>query len=450
MAVDLEELQLRLEKELCEVSQDTLIKLAVFFKFEQGKYQAKSKLNLARFLRRHIEEEVAQYGDENECRSFLGKIREQLTEVTEKDSPEEQTMNKELEVLKIQLDNLEKDHQKQVEALQTKMEETELKASHVTTANVSKPITNDLKQVLRREFKINGQIGEVRQIESALSDGYPEPEVTDAIIRAITCMQLRSYLETISNLTLPRLRAILRSHFQEKSATELYQQLTTIVQSPEESPQSFLIRALDLRQKVLFASKEAGVMIKYDENLVQGLFLHSLETGLHHEAVRTKLRPFLQQSDITDELLIEQLNLIVSTETERQKKFGRARKVNNVQAVKSLTPDGEQPVEQEQSIKEKKVPKQGELVTAIKTVQAELAELRETLTNQQVRAKEHETSHKEDQVRRSRKLCAKCQETNHVNCDHCFRCGSSDHFARGCKKRQNSGNGRWLPPRDRK
>ena len=67
----------------------------------------------------------------------------------------------------------------------------------------------------------------------------------------------------------------LRSHFQEKSATELYQQLTTIVQSPEESPQSFLIRALDLRQKVLFASKEAGVKIKSDGSLVQGLFLHS-------------------------------------------------------------------------------------------------------------------------------------------------------------------------------
>ncbi len=176
----------------------------------------------------------------------------------------------------------------------------------------------------------------------------------DVVIRAITpSMQLRSYLETISNLTLPRLRAILRSHFQEKCATELYQQLTTIVQAPDESPQSFLIRALDLRQKVLFASKEAGVKIKYDESLVQGLFLHSLETGLHHEAVRSKLRPFLQQSEVTDELLIEQMNLIVSTETERQKKFGRAsqvkqRKVNNVQAVKSSVTDGEQSVEQEQ------------------------------------------------------------------------------------------------------
>ena len=83
--------------------------------------------------------------------------------------------------------------------------------------------------------------------------------MTDAIITAITpSMQLRSYLETVSNLTLPRLPPILRLHFQEKSVTELYQQLATIVQSPDEIPQSFLIRALNLRQKVLFASKERG------------------------------------------------------------------------------------------------------------------------------------------------------------------------------------------------
>ena len=67
----------------------------------------------------------------------------------------------ELEVLKQQLDNLEKDHQKQMKALQTKMEETELKAT--TTTTVSKPVTNYLKQVLRMDFKINSQIGEPGQ-----------------------------------------------------------------------------------------------------------------------------------------------------------------------------------------------------------------------------------------------------------------------------------------------
>ena len=455
MAMDLEELQLQLEKVLCEVSEDILIKLAVFLKLDEVKFQGKSKLSITRLLRREIEEQVVQIEDENQCRVFLEEIRGQIeSEITDKEAPPKEIGNKELEVLKQQLDNLEKDHQKQVEALQSKMEESELKA---TATSVSKPTTNDLKSVLRREFKINGQIGEpgqkdkltfvslVRQIESASSKGYSETEVIDGVIRAIIpSMQLRSYLETVSDLTLPKLRAILRSHFQKKSATELYQQLTTIVQSPEESPQSFLIRALDLRQN--------------DESLVQGLFLHSLETGLHHEAVRTKLRPFLQPPDITDELLIEQMNIIVSTETERQKKFGKAtqarqRKINNVQAVKSSSADVGEPIEQDllnQVVKEKKGPKQGELVSALKTVKAELAELRETLTNQQAKAKEQETGYKENQAGRRGRLCTKCQEAKELNCDHCFRCGSSDHFARGCKKRPNSGNGRWLQPRDRK
>ena len=169
MAMDLEELQLQLENVLCEVSEDILIKLAVFLKLDEVKYQGKSKLSITRLLRREIEEQVAQIEDENQCRVFREKTRE--------------TGNKELDVLKQQLDNLEKDHQKQVETLQSKMEESELKA---TATSVSKPTTNDLKSVLRREFKINGQIGEpgqkdkltfvslVRQIESASSKDYSE------------------------------------------------------------------------------------------------------------------------------------------------------------------------------------------------------------------------------------------------------------------------------------
>ena len=46
MAVDLEELQVRVKKELCEVSQDTLIRLAVFFKLEQGNTRQNQSLVL--------------------------------------------------------------------------------------------------------------------------------------------------------------------------------------------------------------------------------------------------------------------------------------------------------------------------------------------------------------------------------------------------------------------
>lgn len=131
--------------------------------------------------------------------------------------------------------------------------------------------------VWRKDFKISGLIGEpgqkdrltfsnlARQIENGLGRGYPESDITDAVIRAITPgLQLRSCLEGKENLTLPALRRILRSHYQERSATELYKQLTAEVQSNKETPQNFLIRAMDLRQKILFASQEVESSLKYD------------------------------------------------------------------------------------------------------------------------------------------------------------------------------------------
>ena len=76
-------------------------------------------------------------------------------------------------------------------------------------------------------------------------------------------MRLRSYLEGLESLTLPLLRYILRFHYQEKSAKELYQQLSTLVQEPQEGSHSFLIRALNTRQKILFASKEADTQLTH-------------------------------------------------------------------------------------------------------------------------------------------------------------------------------------------
>ena len=97
------------------------------------------------------------------------------------------------------------------------------------------------------------------QIDSGLKRDYQENEIVDAVIRAISPhSSLRSYVETISDLSLAKLRRILRVHYREKTASEVYQQLATVCQqSSGESPQQFLLRALDLRNKVNFASKES-------------------------------------------------------------------------------------------------------------------------------------------------------------------------------------------------
>ncbi len=184
-----------------------------------------------------------------------------------------------------------------------------------------------------RELKISGQIGEhgqkdkltfsslAHQIEHGLSRGVSELEIVDAVIRAIAPgMQLRSYLEGKPNLTLSILRCILRAHYQEKGATELYKQLTSDVQSSKETPQSFLVRCLDLRQKILFASQEAESSLKYDPNLVQSMFLHTVLTGLQNDSIRSDLQPYLTRTNVSDELLLDKINVACANETERQNK----------------------------------------------------------------------------------------------------------------------------------
>lgn len=181
-----------------------------------------------------------------------------------------------------------------------------------------------------RDFKISGQIGEhgqkdkltfsslAHQIEHGLSRGFSELKIVDAVIRVIAPgMQLRSYLEGKPNLTLPILRRILRAHYQEKGATELYKQLTSKVQNSKETPQSLLVRCLDLRQKILFASQEAESSLKYNPILVQSMFLH---TVLQNESIKSDLQPYLTRTDVSDELLLDKVNVACANETGRQNK----------------------------------------------------------------------------------------------------------------------------------
>lgn len=214
-------------------------------------------------------------------------------------------------------------HEEDVHKIQTAM----------SSLGIPAPALRQAPAVWHKEFKISGQIGDpgqkdrltfsslARQIEHGLLKGFPEAEVVDAVIRAIVPgMQLRSYLEGKSDLTLPTLRRILRCHYQEKSATELYKQLSSEAQSVKETPQSFLIRSLDLRQKILFASQESESGLRYDPVLVQNMFLHTVMTGLLNDNIKRDLQPSLEQPGVSDELLFEKLNIACAYESERQDK----------------------------------------------------------------------------------------------------------------------------------
>ena len=71
----------------------------------------------------------------------------------------------------------------------------------------------------------------VHQIENGLKNDDKEDEIKETVIKAINpALSLRSYLEGKADLTMYKLRRIMRSHYQERTATELCHQLSSSVQ----------------------------------------------------------------------------------------------------------------------------------------------------------------------------------------------------------------------------
>jgi hypothetical protein len=110
----------------------------------------------------------------------------------------------------------------------------------------------------------------------------------------------------------------------EKTSADLYKDLNEVIQKETEDAQSFVLRAMDLREKILMAPEMEG-SVQFDKAQVQSMFLHTIRTGLRDADVRTKLDRVLKEG-IEDEKLIEEINTASIEESVRQKKRGAATK----------------------------------------------------------------------------------------------------------------------------
>ena len=93
-----------------------------------------------------------------------------------------------------------------------------------------------------------------------------------------------------------------QSRFVERNTTDLCQHLSSITQGSQETATQFVYYAMSLRQKLIVLSKSPAVEIKFDQDLVQMLFLKSLETGLTTVTIMRK--PLLRNLSVSDEDLI--------------------------------------------------------------------------------------------------------------------------------------------------
>lgn len=413
---DIESLQIEIQAALCTLSEEKLKEVCSGLKITLPP-ESKGRLVFIRALNRYLETEEL---DHEKLKGLLSSLSIQGKEIATKGKTEPP------------------------EAPDNKMATVKTEQSAVS---ISK---------FKRDFKISGQIGDasqkdrlsfsslVHQIENGLKNDYTGDEIKEAVIKAINpALSLRSYLEGKADLTLAKLRRIMRSHYQEKTATELYHQLSSTVQQPKEKPQEFLIRLLDLKQKILFASQETDSELKYDPTLVHGMFVHSFSLGLQNENIKIEMKPCLEKKAMSDEELFEKLNVCVSNEMERSQKFGSqvTPKVNAVQ--EGGDKQAKRTIEVEQV-----------LMKELRELKAEVAAVKE-----RVRAPPQAQNSTTPQPMRQPPQCRTCQQSgNGWLCNHCFRCGASGHYVRECTAQfsrrspapaEFQGNGQRSRPWDR-
>ena len=80
--------------------------------------------------------------------------------------------------------------------------------------------------------------------------------------------RLRKISETMPDLTLARLMRFLQTHFEEGNSPDLRGKLASMSQLIEESTYQFVIRCLEIKQKIIIACKQSDE-IKYDLDLAE-------------------------------------------------------------------------------------------------------------------------------------------------------------------------------------
>ena len=282
------------------------------------------------------------------------------------------------------------------------------------------------KKLLRKEFKISGVIGTARdslnyisicsQVADAKKKHYTDDEIVMAIRRAVApASSLRNYLDSRPDMTLEQTLKFIRSAMKEKTSTELFQELSNAKQLQDEDAQKFVLRIMDLRERVTIASTRDGD-IPYDGILVREMFLHTIRCGLRDDAIKLRLDPFLKKTT-TDEVLIQELNQISSQEMERKVKLASATtsrpatedrasvQVNEV----ALTAGGEQ----------------SSIQDAIQRLSAQLVAMQKDMD---------ELKNSKQKSFRKR-ACEHCSTAGKANsCRHCWRCGAGDHRISDCPR----------------
>ena len=461
----LEDLELSLQNIVTSLDKEKLIELAGHIGLKDEAVSDKSRLSLTKLILSEVDKQNLKFDETGKSESkkvfmqdliSLAKgtvppLENETGSVTEDSGSEDPSLKiQAVQKLEKELLELKLKYEADVNAIKEKSKVVSGMGVEAGPEDVTS--FSQLKTIFKHEFKFNGTIGApnskdalsyislTRQIHSAKQKGYEDPETFDALIEAISPgLQLRTYLEAMREAGLETVMKIIRAHFQEKSASELFGSLANLVQLPTEDPQNFLLRALNLREKIVFASEQENTKLKYDKTQCQNLFLHTIETGLLSNTIRSRMRSLLMKPGVTDAELISQLNTAVAEEAERNSELGIGQKGNaKVSKVES------------QAVsckigKDKPASQPSASLSELKEIRAEVVTLKqEVYYKKSAGAK---ASSKTPAYKKMRRGCKACHDTGEADsCRHCWKCGDAAHFAFNCPQPQE--NCPRLLPRD--
>lgn len=187
----------------------------------------------------------------------------------------------------------------------------------------------------------------------------------------------------------------------------MYQESCNLNQLQKETTQEFIFRALELRQKIIFASKEPG-KLSYDAKLVEKQFQHSVITGVRDELIKNDIQTLIETYK-TDEQLIEGVNEIVRRQHERDNKL-RSNKTTKVMSISD----------------------ENEILKELRALRLDVNEMK-----QKKGSGTEEKQQVNNQPRRTK--CDNCRGKS-GKCSHCWSCGGTGHFMYRCPGNKGPGN----------
>ena len=324
----LDDLATIVDEKLCPFSNELLIEfIDVSLKLATTTdLLSKTRRQLKKLIQRHCEEDILD-NEELEEATKRGKLLNILNLVDvynpptpfsggEDDKPDDDSA-------------LVADAQKTVQQGRTSNDEKVAVGCNLTSGWLREMEALSKTNMLRREFKVRGQIGEpgqrdkltyvslMHQIRDAQAAGYKEEEIVSSVINCmVPSLTLRGVLATTPNLSLAQ---FLEAHFNERSAEDLCDAMTSLIRSTDESVYAYVMRTIEIRQKVLLASQKASGKgaIGFAKDLVMKLFLRTLERGIISQYVVQEIRHLLKSSSTTDEELISAVTKASALEKER-------------------------------------------------------------------------------------------------------------------------------------